>query len=184
MDTTWIKNHKMVVGLFGAAVVGYVLYSFLHRGSSAASGSAAPVVGGGSPQYLVPIVQSPGIDTAGMSPQSVAQTGSTPNPPNTSTTPATNTPSPATPNQLPTTVNVPGVGLSYVLGPTGNPNDYKLYGGLGNVWYGVAQPNGVGQGQSAYNTTLGWGYEYAPVATTPLQDIYAGPSKIPAPGPV
>lgn len=84
--------------------------------------------------------------------------------------------------QLPPVINVPGIGDSYVLGPTGNPNDYKVYGGT-PLWYGIAAPNGVGQGQAAAQSTLGWGYEYAPVSSVNPQQIYGGPSKIPAPGP-
>ena len=86
-------------------------------------------------------------------------------------------------NPAPPVINVPGLGPSYVLGPTGNPNDYQVYGGVA-PWYGYAIPNGVGQGQTAYQKTLGTGWEYIPTSSVSPSQIYGGPTKIPAPGPV
>lgn len=85
MDLTWIKQHKLVAGLFGAAALGAIVYSFVARKSS--SGTASSVVGSGSttgsPQYLVPVVQ--GMDQGSMMSPSVPLTGTGPTP---STTPA------------------------------------------------------------------------------------------------
>lgn len=109
----WISKHKIVVGLFGAAVAGYVLYSYFNKSNS--SGTASPLIGGNAtqamaPQYLVPVVQS------GLSPQSLAQTSANPLPASTSTTPTTNTPSPLTPAFIGGGYNAPSSGFSQIGG--------------------------------------------------------------------
>lgn len=61
MDLSWVKTHKPLVLVFGAAVLGYVAFTFI-KGGSSASGTASTLTGGsattGSPQYLVPVVQT------------------------------------------------------------------------------------------------------------------------------
>ena len=133
MDLTWIKAHKWVVAVFGAAAGGYILYSYLHGGSS--SGTASSVVGGtattGSPQYLVPVIQGTasgsGSAIDGSTPSPIISGGNTsgngtgttitapsPLPPNTiipnptSTTPSSNIPVPVTvPTTNPTSISQP-----------------------------------------------------------------------------
>lgn len=105
---TWIVHHKMVAALFGAAAAGFVLYSFINRKSSS-GGTASPVVGGsasagligsGSPQYLVPVVQN-GSDP-NPTPATPAPVQS-PLPSGTATSPVSNIPTPSTPPIVPTT---------------------------------------------------------------------------------
>lgn len=153
----WIKGHKLVVGLFGAATVGYILYSFIHKGSS--SGTAAPVVGG-SPQYLVPVVQSSGIDTSGLSAQASQQTGSNPLPASTSTTMVTNTPSPATPQYLAANGPLSGQQLSPITAAAAlqdSKNGQPVYQ-LGSAAIAYDQANGTPTDQSIGGVNPNGGY--------------------------
>lgn len=85
MNLEWIKQNKMVVVLFGAAAVGYILYTYIKGGSNSVTASGNSV----GPQYLVPVVQTGSDPIAGpvsgsSTPQQVAPNGTT-------TTPTSNT---------------------------------------------------------------------------------------------
>lgn len=91
---TWIKQHKIVVALFGAAAAGFVLYSYLHKSSNA--GTSSTVVGGdtagaASPQYLIPFtgISSPFSSGDGTNGGTLTSptTNSLPNPTSTSPPP-------------------------------------------------------------------------------------------------
>lgn len=132
----WIKQHKVVVGLFGAAAAGAILFSYLRRGSSA--GNASPIVGGnatggiGSPQYLVPVVQS----------------GAAPNP--TATSPVSNVPVPSTPMPNPVPVRTPNhpviAANPYTVGTRVTSNEVitqSLYDPLYGGWLNLTSKGGI-----------------------------------------
>lgn len=178
MDLTWIKSHKWVVAVFGAATAGAVLYSYLNRGKGASSSTTATA---GSPQYLVPVVQM----------------GTDPNP--TVTTPSSNVPVSTTPTVLPTQAggagatvqlgSVPGftapvptstAGLSLAQGslPAGNAPAVTTSPGTGyNVQTGATQAYSLtGGGTTAGGLALGpadaYGYNSGNTGGTPY--VYEG----------
>lgn len=165
MNLEWFKSHKVIVAVFGAATVGYVLYSYMHKSSNGSATATA-----GSPQYLVPVIQS----------------GVAPNP--TSTTPSSNTPTPNLPPVLSTPTN--GASASVQLGAAPNftspvptapiPGAIATATSPGqgyNVQTGVVQPYTLtGGGTSAGGLVLGpaasLGYNSGNTGGTPY--VYEG----------
>lgn len=161
MDLSWIKAHKGVVALFGAATVGAVAYTFLHKGNH---GTASGVMGGnaiqgGSPQYLVPVVESAGGSnvtpsqvptTTNVGPTAVAPTagawpGGTPSGPPLWRVPTPSGPAPATNPINPGAVssvaaNPYGVGTSVM---QGEQITQSVYDPAYNGWVNLTSKGGI-----------------------------------------